>query len=409
MAGTSTASSGVPTTLNNYAYYSQVDDQWGSVGGTSIAKAGCGPTSLAIIGTQLTGKIITPKTMATAAKAAGQWSSSGASWGLFPWFAKKFGMKYKSIARNDISAAKSELKAGHPIAVSGRATDRGTDTAYTPSGHIVPFVGIDSSSGNIIVNDPRGVSRAHAYTDEGLAKGSEHNMRAGWAFIPPATVPSDFTTSGNYTGSSGSVTNTISPGSSDGGQSGGSTDGTQEASAPAIPELGVFDQLSSAMSNIIASMYNGKQVDLNASSGNTDNSNTDNSTDNSNDTNPDVSNITDKKKAIWTFFTGKGYSKEATAGIMGNMHTETGGTYDPAIIQNNGKGPAAGLIQWENINTKSARWKEMSDYAASKGKKWTDMQSQLEFIDMELAGKSKDNYTNYMLKKSAGGYEEYKK
>lgn len=45
---------------------------------------------------------------------------------------------------------------------------------------------------------------------------------------------------------------------------------TTGSTAPSASELGVFDQLSNAMSNIIGSMYNGKQVDLFASSGNTD-------------------------------------------------------------------------------------------------------------------------------------------
>ena len=57
---------------------------------------------------------------------------------------------------------------------------------------------------------------------------------------------------------------------------------------------------------------------------------------------------------------------------------------NPASIQSNGAGPAAGIAQWENYNTKSGRWLAMSNYANSKGKDWTDLQSQLEYIDSEL-------------------------
>lgn len=97
-----------------------------------------------------------------------------------------------------------------------------------------------------------------------------------------------------------------------------------------------------------------------------------------------AANITgsDNAQKVWNYFTGAGYSKAATAGILGNMQQESG--VNPASIQGNGKGPAAGIVQWENYNTKSSRWKAMADYAASKGKDWTDLGSQLEFIDKEL-------------------------
>ena len=67
---------------------------------------------------------------------------------------------------------------------------------------------------------------------------------------------------------------------------------------------------------------------------------------------------------------------------MGNLQRESG--LNPAIIQSNGAGPAAGLAQWENYNNKSQRWAALNAYAQSKGKDWTDLGSQLEFIDSEL-------------------------
>ena len=120
---------------------------------------------------------------------------------------------------------------------------------------------------------------------------------------------------------------------------------------------------------------------------------------------PIIDGISDTAQAVWTFLTGKGYTPEVAAGILGNMYQESG--VDPTRIQGNGKGPAAGICQWENYNTKSARWKAMADHAASKGKEWTDLQSQLEWLDMELQGK--DPTTLSLLKKKVGGYEEFKK
>ena len=114
------------------------------------------------------------------------------------------------------------------------------------------------------------------------------------------------------------------------------------------------------------------------------------------------------KEKVFSFFVNNGYSKEMAAGIMGNMQQESG--INPSVIQNNGRGPAAGIVQWENYNTKSQRWKQMSDYANSKGKDWTDLGSQLEFLDMELAARGNvDTYTNYLIKKKYGSYDQFKR
>lgn len=119
----------------------------------------------------------------------------------------------------------------------------------------------------------------------------------------------------------------------------------------------------------------------------------------------DISGASSYEQGVWKFLTGIGYSKQATAGILGNMYQESG--VNPTMIQGNGRGPAAGICQWENYNTKSARWKSMSDYAQSKGKQWTDLQSQLEWLDKEMQGK--DPTTLSKLKSKVGGYDAFKK
>jgi flagellum-specific peptidoglycan hydrolase FlgJ/phage-related protein len=190
---------------------------------------------------------------------------------------------------------------------------------------------------------------------------------------------------------------------SGGGTPGTPVDGsTPTASAPAVNPMGIFGQLQNIATNMVASLYNGKIVDVTGSTQTPADSSTPTT-----GTNPDIGNITDTAKAVWTFFTGKGYSPQATAGILGNMTQESG--VDPTVIQGGGKGPAAGICQWENYNNKSARWKQMSDYAASKGKDWKDLQSQLEFVDMELSGTGNvDKYTSTLLKRYAGSYDAFK-
>ena len=86
---------------------------------------------------------------------------------------------------------------------------------------------------------------------------------------------------------------------------------------------------------------------------------------------------------MWNFFRAKGYSEAATAGILGNAQAESG--IDPTRIQSDA-GHAAGMFQWESYKNKSGRWKAMADYAASKGKDWTDLMSQLEYAHKEIQG-----------------------
>ena len=109
---------------------------------------------------------------------------------------------------------------------------------------------------------------------------------------------------------------------------------------------------------------------------------------------------------VFNFFRNNGFSEAATAGIMGNIQNESGFKSD--AIQGNGKGPAAGLFQWENYNSKTKRWKAMSDYAASKGKDWTDLQSQLEYGLSEMSGSENWAWKNYKSKSGISSLDEFK-
>lgn len=81
------------------------------------------------------------------------------------------------------------------------------------------------------------------------------------------------------------------------------------------------------------------------------------------------------EEQVWNYFTGKGFTKEATAGIMGNIYQES--KFKTGMLQKGG--PAAGLFQWENYKNKSDRWANLNKYATSVGKDWTDPQAQLDF------------------------------
>ena len=199
------------------------------------------------------------------------------------------------------------------------------------------------------------------------------------------------------------ATESGNPVTSEGGTpaTGGDATVTTGGSQPAgVEQMGVFAKMGNYANNLMASIFNGKAVDMYAA-----NTVTDTSSSTPSSGTVDISGSGSTKKAVWDFFTGMGYSKEATAGIMGNFQQESG--IDPTKIQGNGKGPAAGIAQWENYNKKSARWADMNKYAQSKGKDWTDLQSQLEFVHKELEGSAPDTYTASLLKKR-GGIEKLK-
>ena len=86
------------------------------------------------------------------------------------------------------------------------------------------------------------------------------------------------------------------------------------------------------------------------------------------------------------------------------MDQESG--VNPTSIQSNGNGPAAGICQWENINKKAGRWLNLYNYAQSKGKDWTDLQCQLDFLISELQGG--DPTTLSKLNNYYGGFNNFK-
>lgn len=104
------------------------------------------------------------------------------------------------------------------------------------------------------------------------------------------------------------------------------------------------------------------------------------------------------KDVVYKFLIENGFSPAAAAGIMGNMQQESG--INPAMIQSNGAGPAAGIVQWENYNkwksgsTTDNRFAAMANYAKSKGKDWTDLISQLEFMNKEFSSKTMGYWLN---------------
>lgn len=124
----------------------------------------------------------------------------------------------------------------------------------------------------------------------------------------------------------------------------------------------------------------------------------------------------DFPKIVWDYFIGLGWTPEATAGILGNMETESGVcpvrlqgsspcSDNPAIPTQadlNNYGPAGGIVQWENINGPSARFAELTAYAANQNKSVWSIETQLAFIVYELSSGYESN--NMVSWASSYGY-----
>ena len=252
----------IPNSMNGWKYYQQSDSRWGGkVGSSTVSRGGCGPTSAAMMLSTIFGKEINPLTMTRWANSNGSWTGA-MQWNMPDKIASAFGLGIQDLGSNangapssTLANVKAALKAGKPVMLTGRGTGASgsaarTDTPFTPGGHVVLAVGLDGN-GNVIINDPRGASRTKAYTDDGIMNVGV-GLRGAWAFNPDGgSIPSSITTDGDFTG-----------GTTTGGTT--STDGT--SSAPAIDELGVFGKLKNIGMNYLASIYNGKDVDLFATS-----------------------------------------------------------------------------------------------------------------------------------------------
>jgi hypothetical protein len=92
-----------------------------------------------------------------------------------------------------------------------------------------------------------------------------------------------------------------------------------------------------------------------------------------------LTNAKGNQASIWNYFAQQGYSNSAISGIIGNIGTETGGTFDPTTKQKGG-GPGRGLAQW-SVN---GRYKQLQAYAKKHGLDPNSMQAQLGFMSQEM-------------------------
>jgi len=79
----------------------------------------------------------------------------------------------------------------------------------------------------------------------------------------------------------------------------------------------------------------------------------------------------------------KPLSAAQAAGVMGNMYAES--TLNPSAIESTTRADKGhGLVQWT-----FGRWTNLSNFAATKGTTWDDLNTQLEFLKTEFEGTEK--------------------
>ena len=142
-----------------FIWYNQCDSAWrdSSFGSSTVCKAGCGPTSFAMMATELLGKKITPDETAKIAGDAGIYvKGSGSSWEVTRVLAEHYGLEYKDL-NSELSSGRSSkdviglinqyLKDGWMIHTSGRGKE-----PFTSGGHYIGIRGI-ASNGEWLIAD----------------------------------------------------------------------------------------------------------------------------------------------------------------------------------------------------------------------------------------------------------------
>ena len=167
-----------PSVVNDFAYFSQLDSRWayqeykpsggGSFGDPYIKQRACGPTSAAMVVTQLTGKRITPPEMCEQSTQMGCSIDAGTTWDFYSKIGEKYGLNVQSVSPTEAALAAVTPKT--PMIISGS----GGDLFY--GGHFV--VGVKGSDDGIIINDPVSSAKSKKYPLSTIAS----HAAAGWVF-----------------------------------------------------------------------------------------------------------------------------------------------------------------------------------------------------------------------------------
>lgn len=154
----------------------QTDKTWANerYGSLSISAGACGPSSISMVLSYLTGELVTPSDQVKNLGGAGSphfINGVGSAFTIFPASANQFNVNQKTLGNNVYNVVE-ELKKGHPVVLSMH------QGFFTTGGHFVVASGIDSD-GKIYINDPASKARGELkYTPEFIAS----NMKNAFSF-----------------------------------------------------------------------------------------------------------------------------------------------------------------------------------------------------------------------------------
>lgn len=161
---------------NHIPVYFQWSEVWGyaSYGSENIGMGGCGPTSLSMVATGLTGNtLFTPKYVADMSVNMGYYVDGvGTDWTLMTAGASELGIKSAQLTNWSEDTFKSELSAGHPIICSMGPGD------FTNQGHFIVLSGL-TEEGKVLINDPNSKINSRKKWDLNTII---NQMNAAWSF-----------------------------------------------------------------------------------------------------------------------------------------------------------------------------------------------------------------------------------
>lgn len=148
-SSTSTASTAACTTStsnflddNSFKIYDQCDPQWGSqmYASETICASACGPSSMAMIITALTGKEVTPPETAKVSHEKGTSHISGSSWDISEVLSEHWGLTWTHIPESEVSVAKiNEVLSDGKTLIN---TSGAGSAPFTSGGHFITIRGV---------------------------------------------------------------------------------------------------------------------------------------------------------------------------------------------------------------------------------------------------------------------------
>lgn len=177
-----------------FSYYSQSDPRWGKkkylTGGKdrSMAYGGCGPTSLAMVISQLTGAPVDPYSVAQESSKRGMVTAGGTKWSAMTQLPALAGLTSQFIGTGDTSYRFNDsqysdqvfdaLRQNKPVILSGnrRKGVAKSDSPFTDGGHFVVAHGV--SGDKVVINDPRSREASKLYEFDEVMK----ETKGAWKF-----------------------------------------------------------------------------------------------------------------------------------------------------------------------------------------------------------------------------------